>query len=79
MHEFNAGYGNGYRPERFESQHRPGHWFDRPVVLFDNIIEILCRWPEASHSQFNAGLMAGVVIVDRGGIGAALIEGDLFR
>ena len=27
--------------------------------------------------EFNAGLMPGVVIVDRGGVGAALIEGDL--
>ena len=44
----------------------PSHSFDRAVVLFDNIIEILCLWPEASHSQFNAGLMVGVVIVDRG-------------
>ncbi len=35
--------------------------------------------PEASHSQFNAGLIVGVVIVDRCGVGAALIEGDLFR
>ena len=41
VHEFNAGNGNGCGPERFESQHRPGHSLDRTVVLLDNIIEIL--------------------------------------
>ncbi len=51
----------------------------RPMVLLDNIIEILNLWPEASHSQFDARFLFNVVAFYSRGIGATLIDGDLFR
>ena len=35
----------------------------RPVILLDNIVQILGLWPEASHSQFDGGLIIGVVVL----------------
>ena len=79
VHEFDSGKRNGGRQKRFESPHRPGHSFDRPVILLDNIIEILDLWPEASHSPFDARFLFNVVAFYRYGIGATLVEGDFLR
>ena len=38
VHELDSGKRNGGRPKRFESPYRPGHSFDRPVILLDDII-----------------------------------------
>ena len=51
----------------------------RPMVLLDNIIDILDLWPEASHSPFDARFLFNVVAFYRYGIGATLVEGDLLR
>ena len=51
----------------------------RPMVLLDNIIDILDLWPEASHLEFDARFLFNLVAFYSRGIGATLIEGDLFR
>jgi len=41
VHDLDAGDGDRGRPEVLEAEHRPGHPFDRPMVLLDEVIEVL--------------------------------------
>src|ERR1700728_3587638 len=41
MGEFDAGQGNGRTPERLEASHRGASAFDRPMILLNEIVEVL--------------------------------------
>ncbi len=56
--------------KRFEPQHRSGDAFDRAMVLFDDVVEIL------DLTYFNHRSVLGIVALD-GGVGLTLIDGDL--
>ena len=43
------------------------------MILLDNIVQIL------GLSQFDGGLIIGVVVFNRCRVGAALVDGDLVR
>jgi hypothetical protein len=52
---------------------RPGHSFDRTVVLLHDIVQVLYL------AEFDAGFNVGVVHFYRRGVGATLDDGDLLR
>ena len=73
MHQFNPSQRDRRRPKCFESQQRSRLTFDRPVVLLDNVIEIL------GLPQSDASFMGVVVIFNPGGVGTTLVDRDLVR
>ena len=73
MHDFYAGDGTPRRPKGFETQHRTREPFHGSVVLLDEIIEIF------GVANNNGGLMRRVVVFDRRGVAATLIDGDFLR
>ena len=60
------------RPEGFEAQHRPNDPFHCPVILLDDIVEIL------RLAKLNGLSLLAVVALDCGCIGATLLNRDLF-
>ncbi len=56
------------RPERFEAQHRSDSPFDKPMILLDNIIEIL------TLANLDAFVFVNVVLLDAGCIGSAFVD-----
>ena len=73
MHQRNARQHNSGRPERFESNHRPRHSFDRTVLLLLHIIEIL------HLAYLNRGAVLTIIALNGRGIGPALVNRDLLR
>ena len=59
--------------ERLESQHRPHDPFDGPVVLLDDVVQIL------DSPQFDVGTGVSPNALDGRLVGAALVDGDLLR
>jgi hypothetical protein len=60
---FNAGQGALGRLHRLETQHRANDAFDRPMILFHDIVEI------AHLANFNLSVMLSVIAGDGRGIG----------
>ena len=58
-------------PKRLESKHRLGDPFDGPVVLFDDVVQVLVL----SHQDAETGV--GLDTFNGGRIGTALVDGDL--
>ena len=73
VHDLNAGERTPGRPKRCESQHRPHLAFHRPMVLLHDMVEILAL-PDS-----DAGLVGPVVPLNRRGVAATLVDGDLLR
>ena len=73
MHDFNTCDGYRRRPERFEPQHCSDHSRDRPMFLFNDVVEILDR------ADLDSRAMVGVATDDRRRVGTALVDRDLLR
>ena len=71
VHRLNASNEAVSAPRRLESEHRAHDALDGPIVLFDDDVE--STW----LAQLDVGLMVSVVADDCGGIGYALVDGDL--
>jgi len=56
-----------------EAHHRPNDPFDRPMVLLDDVIEVL------RLAQLDIGAGVGTQPLDGGRVGAAFINRDLLR
>ena len=70
MHGLNAGDERQRAVKVLETRHRSGDSFDRPVGLFDDVVEEFA-FP---HQDVAPGV--GDHAVDCGRIGAALVDGD---
>jgi len=65
--------GRGGRPEGLEPHHRSQLTLDRSIVLFNNIVEVL------DLPDLNLCVVRRVVALDRCGVGATLVDGNLCR
>ena len=65
--------GGSGRAKRFETEHRPHRSLNGPVVRFDNVIQVF----DAPHLDLLTGFL--LERLDGRGIGAALVDRDLFR
>ena len=70
LHELDPGERRYSRPKGFETQHRPRHSFHRPVILFDNVIEIF------DAADFDVRFMLRIVAFDRRRVRATLFDRD---
>ena len=61
------------RPERFKAQHRSDPSFDKPVILFDNIVQIF------TLANLDAFVFVNIVLSDTGCIGTTLLNVDQTR
>jgi hypothetical protein len=59
--------------KRFETEHRPHRSLDGSVVLFDDVIQVF----DVPHFDLLTGFL--LERLDGRGIGAALVDRDLFR
>ena len=73
VHELNASKGHGGRTEGLEPHHRSHLTLDRSMVLFDNIVEVL------DLPDLNTCVARRVAALDRCGVGATLVDGNLRR
>ena len=72
VHGLDAGDDASGGPERLEPHHRSGSSLDRPVVLLDDVVEVL------RLAQFNCHAAVGDQASHSCGVGAALVNRDLF-
>ena len=70
VHELDAGKDDAGATERLETQHRSDDALDRPVVLLDDVVEVLAL-PNRDRR-----VMLGVIAFDAGSVGAALVNRD---
>jgi hypothetical protein len=70
VHQFDTGQKDALAVEVLEAEHRPGSAFDGPMVLLDDVIQIL------SLSNLDGYLTIVVDRVDGSQIGAALVDSD---
>lgn len=73
VHDLDAGDDDASAMERLKAQHRSDDALDRPVVLLDDVVEVLAL-PNRDRR-----VMLGVVAFDAGGVGAALVNRDALR
>ena len=73
MHGFNARDDNSGTAIGLETEHRSRDAFDGPVVLLNNTVEIL------RLTQHDGQTAVGLDADDGGRVGAALVDGYLFR
>lgn len=71
MHDFDTGTCTPGRPERLEPEHGPRESFHGPMILFHNIIK------EFGVANDDRSLVNLIVVLDRGGVAATLIDRDL--
>ena len=72
MHDFNTRDGATRCPKRFEAEHGMREAFDRSMVLLHEVVKIF------GVANDNGRLVDLVVVLDRGGVAATLINRDLF-
>jgi hypothetical protein len=60
-------------PEGLEPQHRSHQPLDRPVILFNDVVERL------DLVDLDNRVMVGIVAYDRRRVGAILVDRDLLR
>ena len=68
--ELNSSQGRLCRPEGFETQHRANYPLDKPVILLDNIIQVLAL------ADFYTLVFIAIVLLDRGRVGATFVNID---
>ena len=68
MHRFDARQDDAGTTKILESQHRPGTALDRPVVLFDEVIQILVL------ADLDRRVALGIEGLQRSQIGAAFVD-----
>jgi len=73
VHRFDPSDDNMGTVEPFESEHGPNDAFVRPVILLDDVVEILAL------AQLDIGAMISIVTSNGGDVGAALVDGDFVR
>jgi hypothetical protein len=66
-----AGNEDACAAERLEPKHGPSDALDGPVVLLDDVVEVLAL------TQFDGRAGVGIDALDGSGVGAALVNGDL--
>ena len=71
MHGFNSCDQDSSTPKGLESRHRLCHFFNRPVVLLDEVVEVSVL----AHQNVNTGVSLDAFNGVRAG--AALVDGDL--
>jgi hypothetical protein len=70
VHDLDAAKDDASATERLESEHRSDDAFDRPVVLLNDVLEIL-----ALPNRYRR-VMLDVIAFDVRSVGAALVDGD---
>src|ERR1017187_6753565 len=73
VHRLDAGNEDACAAEDLEPEHWPYDSFDRPMILLNDIVEILAL------TQLDVAVMLGVVALDRCRVRTALVDGDLVR
>ena len=73
VHGLNAIDKNTRAAKSFEAEHGSHDPFDGTIVLLNNVVEGL------DLTQFDVSTGVGPTAVDGGGVGTALVDGDLFR
>ena len=73
MQELDVGKGHGGGAEGLKPHHRSHLALDRPMVLFDDVVEVL------DLPELNLCVLLKVVARDRRGVGPALVDGNLRR
>ena len=73
MHDLHAAKDDACATERFESEHRSDDALDRPVVLLNEVVEIL-----APPKRYRRDML-DVIAFDARGIGAVLVDRDDLR
>ena len=68
VHDLDAAEDDACATERLESKHRSGDAFDRPVVLLNDVVEVL-----ALPNRYRR-VMLDIITFDAGGVGAALVD-----
>ena len=68
VHKLNAGKKDSGTAKRFESQHGPCASLDRPMILLDNVVQVLVL------PNLDRGITLGVDGVECGQIGPARVD-----
>lgn len=71
VHRLDAGNQRSCAAERLEAEHRPHDAFDGPMVLFDDVVQVL----RLTHLDVRTGV--GLNALDGGRVGTALVDSDL--
>ena len=64
--------------ERFEAEHWSGNSFDKPMVLFDDVVEVF-RLNNADDPANAGELEDGIEALQAGKISATLVDDNAFR
>ena len=73
MHRFNTSDDNSRAAKGLETEHRSRDAFDSPVVVLNDIVEILCL------TQRDGQTAVILDAEDSGRVGTALVDGDFIR
>jgi hypothetical protein len=70
VHDLDTSKDDAGTAERFESKHRSSDALDRPVVLLNDVVEVLTL-----RNRYRR-VMLDIITFDAGGVGAALVDRD---